>query len=277
MNKIIDLHTHSVMSDGSMTPAEVVRHAAKNGISAISLTDHDSIAGVKDAMAEGEKCGVEVIPGIELSVQSATETHILGYFIDVDHPILKEGMEEILRVRQYRNSETCRKLNELGFDVTMDEALALAPNKIVGRAHFARLLANKGYVESVKEAFALYLKNGKPAYCGVQALTDEEAIKLIKDCGGKAYVAHLHLIRLEDDELKKFLIRLKGVGLDGIEGYYTEYTPEMQDKYQALARELGLEISGGTDFHAEMKPHISIGRGLGDMEIPYSVLENMRK
>ncbi|MDY6017689.1 MAG: PHP domain-containing protein [Oscillospiraceae bacterium] len=277
MEKLIDLHTHSIMSDGSMTPAEVVREAKKAGLAAIALSDHDTVDGVREAVAEGKKIGVEVIPAIEFSVISKTETHILGFFIDIDSPLLSEALKSIIDTRRERNEITCRKLNELGFDVTMEEALALAPNGFIGRAHFARLLMDKGYTSSVKEGFDLYLENGKYAYCGKQSMTDEEAVRLIKNCGGLAFVAHLHLTKLGDGELLEFLARLKAAGLDGVEGYYTEYTPEMQKKYQAMASRLGLMLSGGTDFHAAMKPHISIGKGLGNLKIPYSLVEKMKE
>ncbi len=275
--RIIDLHTHSRCSDGSMTPTELVDHAKNAGIAAIALSDHDTVAGVREAMAEGERIGVEVVPAIELSVISKTETHILGYFIDPDSPAMSEAMEKILATRRYRSEETCRLLNEIGFPVTMQEAEELAGGEMLCRAHFARLLQNKGLVPSVKEAFDKYLANGRPANCNVQAITDREAIDLIHAAGGIAFVAHLHLIRLTDEELFSYLSGLKEAGLDGIEGYYTEYTEEMQDKFQKMARTLGLQISGGTDFHAAMKPHISIGHGLGGLSIPYSVLENMKK
>lgn len=265
------------MSDGSMTPAEVVREAKKAGLAAIALSDHDTVDGVREAVAEGKKIGVEVIPAIEFSVISKTETHILGYFIDIDSPLLSDALKSIVDTRRERNEITCRKLNELGFDVTMEEALALAPNGFIGRAHFARLLMDKGYTSSVKEGFDLYLENGKYAYCGKQSMTDEEAVRLIKNCGGLAFVAHLHLTKLGDGELSEFLTRLKAAGLDGVEGYYTEYTPEMQEKYQAMASRLGLMLSGGTDFHAAMKPHISIGKGLGNLKIPYSLVEKMKE
>lgn len=273
MEKYIDLHTHSLMSDGSMTPAEVVREAKKAGLAAIALSDHDTVDGIREAISEGEKIGVEVVPAIEFSVQSETETHILGYYIDIDNPLLKKALESVIELRRFRNRETCRKLNELGFDITLDDVRAIAPNDFIGRAHFAKVLADKGYTKSVKEGFSLYLENGKYAYCGKQSLTDEEAVRLIKACGGVACVAHLHLTKKSDGELREFLIRLKECGLDGIEGYYTEYTPEMQEKYQALAKELGLILSGGTDFHAKMKPHIAIGTGLGNLKIPYGILE----
>lgn len=276
MEKLIDLHTHSLKSDGSMTPAEVVREAKRAGLAAIALSDHDTVDGIREAVAEGEKIGVEVIPAIEFSVQSKTETHILGYFIDIENPDLLKTLKEVVDLRIERNYVTCQRLNELGFDITIEEVRALAPNNFVGRAHFARVLMDKGYTKSVKEGFDLYMTSGKYAYCEKQRLTARNAVELIGKCGGISFLAHPHLTKLGDDELKEFLKELKGFGLSGLEGYYTDYTPEMQEKYQAMAKELGLLISGGTDFHAAMKPHISIGTGLGNMKIPYSVLEAMK-
>ncbi|MBO5870402.1 MAG: PHP domain-containing protein [Clostridia bacterium] len=272
----IDLHTHSTCSDGSMTPYELVKHAHERGLKAIALSDHDTIAGIDEAMEAGREYGVEVVPAIEFSVQSDTETHILGFYIDHKGQLIQDALENINSVRWQRTVNTCNKLRELGFDVTLEEAQAIAPSGIIGRAHFARILAEKGYTQSVKEGFDKYLANGRPAYDGTQYLTAEAAVKLINDLGGVAFVAHPHLIRLDDATLRAFLLKLKEVGLCGIEGYYNEYTPEMQDYFQNLARELGLEISGGTDFHAKMKPHIEIGIGQGDMKIPYSVLQRIK-
>ena len=276
MEKLIDLHTHSCCSDGSMTPRELIAHAKESGISAVALSDHDCVDGVREAMEEGERLGVEVIPAIEFSVVSDTETHMLGYFIDPSSPAIGSAMEKIFAAREYRARVTLEKLNELGFPITVEEVKRVAGGALLCRAHYARVLQDKGLVPSVKEAFDKYLANGRPAYCGKQAITAEEAIELIHAAGGIAFVAHLHLIRLSDEDLYAFLRRLKAAGLDGIEGYYTEYTPEMQEKFQRMARELDLQISGGTDFHAKMKPHIAIGRGTGDLRIPYSVLENMK-
>lgn len=277
MEKLIDLHTHSLKSDGSMTPAEVVCEAKKAGLAAIALSDHDTIDGIEEAIAQGNKIGIEVVPAIEFSVISKTETHILGYFIDINNPELREVLKEVVELRIQRNLVTCQKLNELGFDITIDEVRALAPNNFVGRAHFARVLMDKGYIKSVKEGFDKYMSAGRYAYCEKQKLTAKAAIELIKKCGGLSFLAHPHLTQLNDDELIIFLKELRGYGLNGLEGYYTDYTPEMQEKYQAMAKELGLMISGGTDFHAKMKPHISIGTGLGNMRIPYSLLEEMKK
>ncbi len=277
MEKYIDLHTHSLKSDGSMTPAEVVREAKRAGLAAIALSDHDTVDGIEEAVAEGKKIGVEVIPAIEFSVISETETHILGYFIDINNPDLQRALKEVVDLRIQRNYVTCRKLNELGFDITIEEVRALAPNNFVGRAHFARVLMDKGYTRSVKEGFDKYMSAGQYAYCEQQRLTAKEAIELIKNSGGLSFLAHPHLTKFDDDKIRMYLKELKGCGLDGVEGYYTDYTPEMQAKYQSMAKELGLMISGGTDFHAKMKPHISIGTGLGNMKIPYSLLEEMKK
>jgi predicted metal-dependent phosphoesterase TrpH len=259
-----------------MTPRELVRHAKEAGLSAIALSDHDSVSGVEEAVDEGNKIGIKVIPAVELSAVSDTETHILGYFIDIYNKKLLEKLEYAKQVRYEREVETCAKLNAAGFALTMEEAEALAESDILCRAHFAKLMVQKGYVGSVKEAFDKYLNNGKIAYSGKQALTDSEAVELINQAGGLAFCAHLHLTRKTLPELEQFLIRLKAIGLSGVEGYYTDYTPEMQREYQALASKLGLIISGGTDFHGAFKPHIAIGKGLGNLEIPYSVLENMK-
>ncbi len=277
MEKYIDLHTHSLKSDGSMTPTEVVEEAKKAGLAAIALSDHDSTDGVREAIEAGERLGVEVIPAIEFSVISKTETHILGYFIDIDNPDLRNMLKEVVDLRIERNHVTCKRLNELGFDITLEEVRALAPNNFVGRAHFARVLMDKGYIATVKEGFDKYMSVGKYAYCEKQRLSARDAIELITKCGGISFLAHPHLTKLSDDELKEFLTELKSYGLCGLEGYYTDYTPEMQIKYQSMAKELGLMISGGTDFHAKMKPHISIGTGLGNMKIPYSIIEDMKK
>ncbi len=272
----IDLHTHSNCSDGSMSPRELVFHAAERGLKAIALSDHDTVAGIDEALAAGKEYGVEVVPAIEFSVQSQTETHILGFYIDHKSDLIKEALSNINSVRWQRTLNTCDKLRGLGFDVTIEEAQAIAPAGIIGRAHFARLLVEKGYTESVKEGFDKYLANGRPAYDGTQYLTAEAAVKLIDALGGVSFVAHPHLIRLDDASLRAFLIELKSAGLCGIEGYYNEYTPEMQSYFCNLAKELGLEISGGTDYHAKMKPHIEIGIGQGDMKIPYSVLQRIK-
>ena len=273
----IDLHTHSTCSDGSMTPRELVRHAKASGLSAVAVSDHDTADGVKDALDEGEKIGIEVIPAIELSAKSATETHILGYFIDPDSKILADAVDEIRRVRSERIGETCLMLREHGIDVKIEEVRAAAKGGILCRAHIARIMTDKGYSSSPKEAFAKWLNVGCPCYSESQALTDTEAIRLIRDAGGDAYLAHLHLTKKPPEELDSFVARLASEGLCGIEGYYTDYTPEMETEFRGLAAKYNLKLSGGTDFHGTFKPHIRIGAGTGNLKIPYSVLADMKK
>lgn len=277
-NKIIDLHTHSTYSDGSMTPIELVKHAKASGLSAIALSDHDNSEGVNQAVTCGKEVGIEVIPAIELSAQSETETHILGYFIDPDCSYMKTALEKVRHVREQRIVETCELLQKkCNINVTMDEVKEVAQGGIFCRAHIATIMTQKGYSESPKDAFNKWLNVGRPAYSGTQAFNDAQAIELIRNSGGDAYLAHLHLTKKSDEELDAFVKKLTDEGLTGIEGYYTDYTPEMEIKYRALAKKYGLKLSGGTDFHGTFKPHISIGRGLGNLTIPYSVLENMKK
>ncbi len=274
--KLIDLHTHSTFSDGSMTPTELVMHAKKAGLSAIAVSDHDTCEGVNEALSAGSNYGVEVIPAIELSAASDTETHILGYFIDLDSKALTEAVSYIRDVRTKRIAETCEMLEKYGIHVSIDEVREKANGGILCRAHLAKIMTEKGYSTSPKDAFAKWLNVGCPCYSDSQALSDTEAIELINRSGGDAYLAHLHLTKKPHDELDKFVKRLTEVGLCGIEGYYTDYTPEMETEYRCLAKKYGLKISGGSDFHGSFKPHIAIGRGLGEMKISYSVLENMR-
>lgn len=274
--KYIDLHTHTVCSDGSMTPRDLVRHAKEAGLSAVAVSDHDTADGVAEAVAEGQSCGIEVIPAIELSAVSATETHILGYFIDPTAPALVKAVDHIRAVRTERIGETCEMLAKYDIHVTLDEVKAKAGGGILCRAHIAKLMTEKGYSESPKAAFAKWLNVGCPCYSESQALTDTEAIDLIRQSGGDAYLAHLHLTKKTGAELENFVKHLVDAGLTGIEGYYTDYTPEMAVTYRALAKKYGLKLSGGTDFHGAFKPHISIGRGLGEMRIPYAVLEEMK-
>ncbi len=274
---MIDLHTHSTASDGAMTPVELVHHAKAVGLAAIALTDHDGVGGVAEALAEGERIGLEVVPGIELSAQSDTECHIVGLYIDTTERRLLDALDYIRSERRKRNLRYVARLAELGMPVTLDEAMAEAGGDLIGRAHFAKAMVNHGYVASVREAFDEWLASGRPAYMSNELpITAREAIELIHGAGGVAIAAHLHLMKKPDDELYAYIRELRGYGLDGVEGYYSDYTPEMGEKYRAMADELGLAVSGGSDFHGAVKPHIEIGSGCGDLFVPYGVLEGIR-
>ncbi len=276
-DKLIDLHTHTECSDGSMTPRELVRHAVDAGLSAVAVSDHDTADGVSEALKAGAELGIEVIPAIELSAKSDTETHILGYFIDVNSARLNNALENIRKVRTERIGETCELLCKLGINVSLDDVRKKAGRGILCRAHIAKIMTEKGYSESPREAFNKWLNVGCPAYSENQALTDTEAIELIRAAGGEAYLAHLHLTKKSADELDSFVRRLVDNGLCGVEGYYTDYTTEQAEKYRLLALKYGLKLSGGTDFHGAFKPHIKIGQGLGNLKVPYSILEKMKE
>ena len=259
-----------------MSPSELVLHAAEKGLAAIALTDHDTVDGIKEAVAKGKECGIEVVPAIEFSARSKTLTHILGFYIDEDNAQLKSVLTEIVDLRRERNEVTAKLLQQLGFDVALEEAAAIAPGGIIGRAHYAKLLMDKGYTSSVEESFDKYLAAGKPAYFTNQKLEAKCIIETIHAAGGVAFLAHPHQMKL-GDKLEDYVKELVSYGLDGMEGYYSEYDEKMQTEYQAMASRYGLALSGGTDFHGDMKPHISIGKGLGNMAVPYSVLRNIKR
>lgn len=274
--RTVDFHTHSTCSDGTLTPTELVEHAKKSGLSAFALTDHDSVDGIKEAKKKAEEIGIEFIPGIEFSAAENTETHIIGLFIDPENETLLKTIEKLKGSRKRRMEEVCSKLRALGFDITHHEALALAGGNFVGRAHIAKLMVEKGYCKTVKECFDKYIGLGKPAYAEKNELSAVEAVKSIRAAGGLAYLAHLNQTGYDVEQLEKLLIQLKEAGLNGVEGYYPEYTTGHIAEYRALAEKLSFSLSGGSDFHGSMKPYISIGTGKGDLRIPYYVLENMK-
>ncbi len=259
-----------------MSPEELVAHAAQKGLSAIALTDHDTVSGVSRAVAQGIVSGIEVVPGIEFSARAKTLTHILGYYIDIDNGGIKAILDEVVESRKERNVMTAVLLRKLGFDVTVEEAAEIAPGGIIGRAHYAKLLMDKGYTSSVKESFDKYLAAGRPGYYTNQKLEAERIIEAIHSAGGVAFLAHPHQMKL-GNALEDYVKELVSYGLDGIEGYHSEYDESMRNEYQSLAARYGLMVSGGTDFHGGMKPHISIGTGInGNVCVPYGVLEIIR-
>ncbi len=274
--RTVDLHTHSTCSDGTLTPAEVVDHAKKMGLSAIALTDHDSVDGVKEAENEAKKVGLELIPGIEFSASADAEIHIIGLFLDTENRQLIETIEKLKSMRRGRMEEILSKLRNMGFKITYDEALALAGDDFVGRAHIAALMVMKGYVSSKKEAFQKYIGIGKPAYTYNKKITPREAVETVKSAGGLAFLAHLNQTNYSEERLSELLGELKNYGLDGIEGYYTEYSEEQTALYRTLAEKHSLTFAGGSDFHAAMKTGVEIGVGEGNLVIPYHVLQNLK-
>ncbi len=264
---MIDLHTHSLVSDGTDAPEVLVQKAAAVGVTTVSLTDHDAVAGVPAALLAGEKLGVRVIPGVELNATFPTELHILGYGIDYTHPRLTEVIRYALTVRQKRMEEICRRLRDQGFPITMEEVRAGARGGLLCGAHFAVLLARKGFAATPGEAFKKYVGAGTPAYVNWQALSPAEAVALVQEVGGVPVLAHLNRTRLSLSEIETLLDELQPRGLWGIEGYYSEYTDEEGQTYRALAARRGLHLTAGTDYHGANKPHIQLGKGFGDMDV----------
>ena len=275
MRKYIDLHTHSTCSDGSFTPKELIKHADEIGLYAIALTDHDNIDGLYEAMEEAKKSDVKFIPGIELSCDFQSELHIVGLNIDINNKYLNEKCDKFKKDRITRNEHTIKRLNDVGLDITLEEAFKYCPGTALGRAHIAKVLVDKGYADSVKDAFKKYLGKGKPGYSNELRISSYEAIDIIKKAGGVSILAHCHYLGLSDDEFVAFVKDLKDHGLDGLEGYYTEYTEEQSSFYIETAKKLGLKISGGTDFHGTMKPTINLGTGFGNLKIPKEILEDI--
>ena len=276
-DRTVDFHTHSTFSDGTFTPTELLEHAKEVGLSAIALTDHDTVNGLNEAIEAAANTNIEFIPGIEFSVADGTEIHIIGLFIDPTDETLLSTINKTREQRSRRMNEVIKRLQKHGFDITYDDAQRLAGTDFVGRAHIAHALMQKGYVGSVKEAFDKYIGLNKPCYVEKKEITPRDAIHAIKSAGGLAYIAHLHQTKLDYAQLDELLGNLKSYGLDGIEAYYTEYTNEHIKQYRTLAQKHGLYYSGGSDFHGGMKPHVNLMTGSGNLRIPYSILSVMKR
>lgn len=273
---MIDLHTHSTFSDGSLTPEELVRAAVRSGLAAVALTDHDNVAGVPRFLAAAAKMPLRAISGVEISADFYPGTmHILGYFVDPHNAPLEEALKWIREGRELRNEQILKKLIELGLKITWDEVKSYAGEDVVGRPHFAQALLARGYVRSKDEAFERYLGKGKAAYADRRRFSPTDCIRLIREAGGVAVLAHPFTLGLPFDEVRLLLRTLKDSGLGGVEVIYTEHTPEMQSAYDAMAKELDLVPTGGSDFHGVIMPDIKLGRGFGNLAVPDVVLEQL--
>lgn len=274
----IDLHLHTTASDGVMTPSEIVNYAKNRGLLAIAITDHDTIEGLEEGLLEGERIDLEVIPGIEISAEhSPGSMHLLGFFIDIHHPILKERLEYLQKARAERNPRMVEKLNKLGIDISFDEVLKASGGGQVGRPHFAQVLLEKGYVRSFQEAFDRFLKKGASAYVDKMRFSAEESIHFINEANGVAVLAHPNTLQLNGySELENLILRLVKRGLKGIEAYYPEHSALEVAQYKTLAERHGLLVTGGTDYHGIEKNGLDIGIGRGEMKLPYSIVENLK-
>lgn len=272
----VDLHTHSTASDGTLTPTELVKAAKDAGLVAVALTDHDTVAGLPEAIEAGRRYDIEVIPGCELSVSyDKGIMHLVGLWVDPYAQHLASAFDRLINARTIRNKLIFEKLNQIGFPVTFEEVNALASGT-VGRPHFARALVNHGYVHNIEQAFDKFLgKNGR-AYVPKNKISSQEGIQLLKDAGATVVLAHPCLLGVDDEELEAELGRLKNFGLDAMEVYYTSHNTEMTAYYKKKVKKFNILASGGSDFHGAVKPEIRIGKGTGKLFVHNSVLDDLK-
>jgi hypothetical protein len=284
---LIDLHTHTNYSDGSCEPGDLVRQARAAGVVALGIADHDTLSGYDEACAEATTNNVELICAIELSTRLERRVrtgrrnqsvHLLGYFIlSPPSPEFRAWVEEQQASRQRRNHELISKLQGLGMPITLDEVAMWGRNQI-GRRHFAKVILEKGYVNSLQEAFDLYLADDGKAAVVREEPSIEEAIQRIRNGGGFASLAHPVRLPERDDDLRQLITQLVDMGLEGIEVAHSEHGPAEFAIYMDLASRFNLIPTGGTDFHGDNKPSVRLGTGIGgNVRLPYEFLERIKE
>ena len=271
---MIDLHTHSTASDGSDSPSQLIELAKRNGLTAIALTDHDTVEGLAEARAAAAEVGVRLVQGCELSCEVGPATmHLLVYFLADTPGPLQDRLQGLQAARADRNRRIVTVLQDHGLDVTLEEILDEAGGGSVGRPHVAGVLLRKGYVTSVQEAFDVWLGKGKPAYLERDRLLPAEAIALAHASGAVAVLAHPTSLGFDGPELEAFVAGLAADGLDGMECEYGRYDPDLRGGLRLLAGRLGLAVTGGSDYHGRYKPDIALGTARGDLNVPDDLLD----
>ena len=275
----IDLHVHSNISDGTLTPAEIVSSAIQTGLSAIALTDHDTIDGVQealDAAAKAEKQGhnIRIIAGTELSVAYKNrDIHILGLFLDIHNAEFQNFLNTAKDGRLNRNRKMVLNLHNAGIDICMEDLMEDNDEAVITRAHFAKHLVKIGVVKTKEEAFRRYLDSSTPYYVPRELFTPEDAIQMIHRAGGIASLAHPLLYKYTRSEVEKLVVYLKSFGLDALETYYSSHTDADEYFVRNLAKRQGLLMTGGSDFHGANKPDIALGTGRGKLKVPAELLD----
>ena len=275
----VDLHCHTTVSDGGLSPRELVGRAADLGIEVLAITDHDTTEGVPAALAEGKRRGMVVVPGVEISaVSGREEIHLLGYFVDSDDPGLQGLLSRAREARRTRARKMLDRLTELGLPVEWDRLVEVSGGSgSIGRPHVATTLLEAGHVSSYDEAFDLWIGRGGPAYVERYKVRPEAATELLKKSGGLPVLAHPFIYSRDGRrrlglDLKHWLPRLRDAGLEGIEVYYPNYPPEARHHLLELAVQHGLLITGGSDFHGGM-----LGNRLGSVAVPWAVWEGLER
>ncbi len=275
----IDLHSHTIASDGTLTPGELIKLAKKQGLKAIAITDHDTVDGIEEAMAVAEEIGgIEVIPGVEVSADYFGEIHILGYLMDIHDSTLQGRLTKLRKIRNRRNHKMIERFQKRGIDLSLEELESEAKGELIGRPHFASLLIKKGFVESHREAFGKYLGDGSLCYVAKEKVHPKDAIEMIKESGGVAVLAHPVFLKAKTRlKLKSLFTELKEMGLTGIEVYHSDHSWKHRELFLGLANDLDLCVTGGSDYHGSHKPHIDLGLGRGNLSIPYDLLDRLRE
>ena len=271
----IDLHIHTTESDGTVTPVEAVRLARERGLRAIALTDHDTAAGCSAAAAEGERLGVEVVPGVEISTTFHGPVHILGYYIDPEEPAFASTVDWVIRDRDERNRLMAAKMASDGLPVDYS-VMKRRFGSAIGRPHFAEILVELGLARDVKDAFDRFVEKGQRYYEPRHFLTLERSIRIIRGAGGIPVLAHPFQYRLDEAGLRELIEEAMAYGLEGMECRYSGYSGEQTDRLLRLAEEYGLLPTGGSDFHGAVKPWIGLGEGTGELAVPYAYLEALK-
>lgn len=278
----IDLHIHSTASDGSLTPSEILQLAQKLNLGAIAITDHDSLEGSKEVFQAGIPACIKFLSGVEISaayppfLSRTGSFHILGYGIRLDDIALNQSLYKLRKARKNRNPEILKRLEKLGYSLTLAEIRRVVGEGQLGRPHIARAMVKKGYVASVDEAFDNFLGTDKPAYVNKYRIECIQAVRAIIAAGGIPVLAHPGLLGIEDERtLEQFVGKLKEIGIRGIEAYYPEHTARQTKTYAELARRFDLLMTGGTDFHGKMMPEIKLGSGKGNLFVPYELYEKL--
>lgn len=277
MNRI-DLHVHSSESDGTMSPEELVTHAADCGLTAFALTDHDTTSGLEDAISFGKKLGIEVLPGIEFSTDyHKQDIHIVGIEFDWKNPAFQEKIQHYRNERFRRNQRIIDRMSADGIDISYEKMSRAFPGATWTRAHFARYLTDHGYVNDMWNAFETLLRPGCPYHIPREKISPSDAVKLIRQFDGIPILAHPMQYDFSETTFRTLLDDLCSVGLIGMEVYYSTHTPDQTHYLQKFAEEYHLMPSGGSDFHGVNKPTIFLGTGKNNLEIPYEILENLRR
>ena len=275
--KLIDLHVHSTCSDGTFTPAELVDYTARKGLNAFALTDHDAVSGIREAQNAAARHNLEVIPGIEFStVYRGKDIHILGLDIDPQNTRFLNAVEELRQERERRNRKMIHRMAADGIDISVEQMRDAFGDTIWTRAHFARYLADHGYVKEMWDAFQTHIGDHCKYYIPRELSSPFQAVRLIRETGGIPILAHPFQYHLLETDLIDLVKSLKRSGLLGIEAIYSTHSEIQENELRKIARSFGLCISGGSDFHGAHKPTIDLGTGKGNLKIPYELLEQLR-